>query len=348
MDYNGENYETEAPTVTAETKSPPGRIGYIDLCKSLGILLMIMGHIGYGDTFDHFIHAFHMPLFFLISGFLFRSGNLTLPCFLRKKAFTLLVPYLVFGLGQFLLYIPRQLIAGNPVSLQPLLHLLFINTTGLPNCGSLWFLTALFFTDLLFFLLDRYCPQPLLRGAFIAALALFGNVCGLTLPYALRPALVGLGLYYIGFLLRSYGSRLLNLNWSSTLLLGVFTVWLIFRNGDVNMRKSIYAYIPLFWVNAVMSSVVMLNLSRLLEGLLRDTRFSRWLLGMGRDSIVYVCLNQIVILGAAALLERTGLSGAPVKLLTLPLTLLFLYALSRLILDTKLKILAGRADNIRR
>ena len=37
----------------------------IDILRALGILLMVMGHIGFGGAFDKFIHAFHMPMFLL-------------------------------------------------------------------------------------------------------------------------------------------------------------------------------------------------------------------------------------------------------------------------------------------
>ena len=47
------------------------RLDYIDIFKGFGIILMIMGHIGFGSLFAFFIHAFHMPIFFFISGFFF-------------------------------------------------------------------------------------------------------------------------------------------------------------------------------------------------------------------------------------------------------------------------------------
>lgn len=43
------------------------RIAYIDYFRCAGIVLMIMGHIGFGGRFDTLIHAFHMPMFFLCS-----------------------------------------------------------------------------------------------------------------------------------------------------------------------------------------------------------------------------------------------------------------------------------------
>ena len=48
------------------------RMDYIDLYRAFGIILMVMGHIGFGGKFDKFIHAFHMPMFFFISGFFYK------------------------------------------------------------------------------------------------------------------------------------------------------------------------------------------------------------------------------------------------------------------------------------
>ena len=47
------------------------RIDYLDIARCIGIILMIMGHVGFSKRFDHFIHAFNMPMFFIISGYLF-------------------------------------------------------------------------------------------------------------------------------------------------------------------------------------------------------------------------------------------------------------------------------------
>lgn len=51
------------------------RIAYIDSIKGFAILLVVMGHTfhdfkGINMAFIDFIYAFHMPLFFIISGYL--------------------------------------------------------------------------------------------------------------------------------------------------------------------------------------------------------------------------------------------------------------------------------------
>ena len=61
------------------------RVEYIDIFRAIGIILMIMGHVGFGDRFDYFIHAFHMPMFFIISG-LFYKNNIETKQFIKKKS----------------------------------------------------------------------------------------------------------------------------------------------------------------------------------------------------------------------------------------------------------------------
>lgn len=52
------------------------RCRYMDIFRAFGIILMVMGHINFGKHFDHFIHAFHMPMFFFVSEKLFTETKL--------------------------------------------------------------------------------------------------------------------------------------------------------------------------------------------------------------------------------------------------------------------------------
>ncbi len=44
------------------------RLDYMDIAKGFGIICVIVGHMGY-RALDRVIFSFHMPLFFLISGY---------------------------------------------------------------------------------------------------------------------------------------------------------------------------------------------------------------------------------------------------------------------------------------
>ena len=46
------------------------RVEWIDLAKGLGMLLVILGHcVCFGGIMHNAIFAFHMPLFFILSGY---------------------------------------------------------------------------------------------------------------------------------------------------------------------------------------------------------------------------------------------------------------------------------------
>ena len=46
-------------------------IRWINNLKGFGILLVVLGHILPRDSFGQWIYAFHVPLFFYLSGYLF-------------------------------------------------------------------------------------------------------------------------------------------------------------------------------------------------------------------------------------------------------------------------------------
>ena len=72
------------------------RIAYIDIAKGLGILVIVLAHndlAGYHPTLHKFIYAFHIPLFFFLSGMFFRPERSFGETF-RRRFNTLLKPYL--------------------------------------------------------------------------------------------------------------------------------------------------------------------------------------------------------------------------------------------------------------
>jgi fucose 4-O-acetylase-like acetyltransferase len=71
------------------------RIGYIDIAKGLGILVIVLAHndlSGYHPTLHKFIYAFHIPLFFFLSGMFFRPER-TFGETVRRRFNTLMKPY---------------------------------------------------------------------------------------------------------------------------------------------------------------------------------------------------------------------------------------------------------------
>lgn len=77
----------------------------INIAKGIGILLMVAGHSGMPNFLHHFVYAFHMPLFFIISGYCFKEKYVNEPwTFVRKRFKGLYVPYVKYMLLFILLH----------------------------------------------------------------------------------------------------------------------------------------------------------------------------------------------------------------------------------------------------
>lgn len=308
----------------------------MDVFRACGIILMVMGHIGFGDDFDKFIHAFHMPMFFFISGFFYKKLDVSIKTVVIKKARTLLIPYLFFGVFHYLISLKL-----TGISIAPLLHLFTINTVGLPIAGALWFLTALYATDVIYAILEKYDKKIL-----IIPLVLVGSFADQVLPYplpwAFSAALVGLGLYWFGDYTRRNENklkRILNMKIWELLIFGIVIGVLIFINGNINMREGKYSFLPLFWINALSACYIGISLSKYVERF--HTIFLKCLESIGKNSIIYVCLNQLIILILRKFIPNEN-KMFMYQVLILILTMVILYVLSIAFTKTKLRVFIGK------
>ena len=78
-------------------KDEKARNKSIDALKGVGIILMVLGHMHYSALFEKFVFGFHMPLFFCVSGYLYKKP-FSLKKYTVRKVQSLLVPYVSFGL----------------------------------------------------------------------------------------------------------------------------------------------------------------------------------------------------------------------------------------------------------
>ena len=74
------------------------RLYWIDSLKFFGIYLVVLGHCTFlTEKLDMFIYLFHMPLFYLISGFLSHKDKRDFSEILRSSVKRFLVPYFFLG-----------------------------------------------------------------------------------------------------------------------------------------------------------------------------------------------------------------------------------------------------------
>lgn len=258
------------------------RIEYLDILKGIGIIVMIMGHVGFGTTFLILTHAFHMPLFFFVTGYLYhKKGVLNT---VKSKARPLLLPYFLWG-GVYLLLE----ILLHTIDSQDFVHLFLVNTEG--DIGAVWFLTAMFFAIVIYACVDSI-RNRIVVDIIVLLLAILGNlwttIFNFRLPWALDVSLVAVGIMHVG---RKFSeckdnnlvSKLWNLRLVPLAIMLLITAVLIFINGEINMRTGEYSFIPLFWINAILSIIVLVNISIKI-----DTGGSNFVIGIIRRFLIYI------------------------------------------------------------
>ncbi len=322
------------------------RVDYIDLFRTLGIFLMIMGHVGFGDLFGKWIHAFHMPMFFIVSGYFYKEERPL--ALIKKRSKTVLLPYIVFGSLHCLLYF----IFIGKIEIHSLYLLFWGNTSegGIPIAGALWFLTCIFFAEIIY----NYISISL-RGIVKLIVVILTCIIGMVIatylqgkmPWSLDSAMVGVGFLYFGQNLKGKTNFLINLKcWHALVGLFLFS-GLTFVNGYINLRTGQYAIWPLFWINAIGLSVSFWNLSRVIYNGVRGLKFTSYVIAIGRNSIIYLCLNQLVIYVLNSAFGNLFLESAIGviilrQLILLGVVILILKGFELLIIRSKLRVLIGK------
>jgi acyltransferase len=147
------------------SQSDDTRIAWIDMAKALGIFLVFYGHIlevmyRYGGRPFllpplQFIYAYHMPLFFVLSGYLYRDKALTFGRFFRYLFLTRLVPFFFFNLLALGALLLQQAGRGG-IDWQVVGRGCRALLWGTPSFNMLtWFLACLFTVELIHFGVGR-------------------------------------------------------------------------------------------------------------------------------------------------------------------------------------------------
>lgn len=131
------------------------RIESLDIAKGFGILIVVLGHVlRPNDVFlKEFIFSFHMPLFFILSGFVLKTENVKGKAFLGSEL-KLLSSYIIYGLLYLFINVPLGVVTKSFGIWDAFMA--FYQLLVLYGRGPLWFLTALMFAHIGCKILKRY------------------------------------------------------------------------------------------------------------------------------------------------------------------------------------------------
>ncbi|MCU4674828.1 acyltransferase family protein [Catenovulum sp. 2E275] len=268
----------------------------IDIYKAIGIALVVVGHV-YQNQLSEVIYLFHMPMFFILSGYLF-NPNYGLSEYINKKSLSLLIPYITF-----------LLIFTTTLSLKPILHAdfagliqLWVNAvkggtylTGLMTV--FWFVTCLLATQSIFAALQKYL-NPTALTAVMGLLLLIQYWINFTASstaswwLGLNALTLSLPLFYLGFICRQkhifdsavvgYCVALLWMGLSVHLFIAPQWYQLDMKFAQINSISLVMLY-------AVSAS---LSIMFICQKLVQATGIARLLCPLGAASLTIMYLHQ--------------------------------------------------------
>jgi len=304
------------------------RIEWIDIARGIAILAVIVGHtLGpYNGKFvGSWIFAFHMPIFFILSGYLYRQRGIGREFFNGIK--NLLVPYFATVVIMFLinfvaLKVPHGLgiHAYFPNTKTAIISALFgagSNVIGywkwqIQPIGALWFLLAMFIAIQLFNLIivitNSFKGAEYIRFVICLLLVIVGGILGriVYLPWAINAALFSVGFIYVGFLIQKY-ELLAKLSDTSYILWG--GLWLIsasFGYFNLNVPNSPNLFIS--FLGGVGGSLCVFRISQYFVKY-ESRHWLKLLKTYGRLSLIVLCFHLIDlnVIGVAGHLYQIAL-----------------------------------------
>ncbi len=288
-----------------------------DIAKGIGIILVIIGHVyfAYFDSpfyriLNSVIFSFHMPFFFLISGYFLYSQK-DRKNTIRHKAKQLLLPYLVTGIGMVLLSVIYDIMRGRTLAVtvsalksgdMELFGTSSVAWFGgllygsaqdyespfyIKGIGALWFLLALFVASIIVLKLGKVKCSYL----YIALLVVAGLVTSeyIWLPFSIQAGMTASAYVYIGYKVKQHGKDIFTGHPAVKGILVLLWLFCVFSGQGMNMAENNVGLVS--FLGSLGGVYVILLICRMIEkkcdGLKRALGF------LGRYSLIIYCVHAI-------------------------------------------------------
>lgn len=270
----------------------------IDIAKGIAILLVIIGHLDI-PFLTGFIFSFHMPIFFIISGMLFKDKD----HLIKNKFLKYVKPYLFSIIGLIVVKLLFNILIQRDSTL--LIHSvfrwfkagiwgsMFNNLLGfsLPTVGMIWFFWALFWTQLFNHYIIKI-QNNLLQFVIVSSLLVFSLFSSkyTGLPFSIQSACSCYLFLFVGYNLKAgfFKSNLVLI----VLCCIIWAIDLYYTAIDTYPNFGLCRF-PDELINysgAIAASYLILSLSRLID---KFKILNVVLSFFGRYSVVVLCFHFI-------------------------------------------------------
>lgn len=229
------------------------RIIWIDIVKIFACILVVLGHLHMSMMLSNYyakeaiyywfpiqtIYTFHVPLFFVCSGYLYQMksfGGSIIDDHIKtiiSKGLNLIIPYIFFSLVTLLLKVIFSADVNNQAT--PIIDTILFNPVA-----PYWFLYALFFLFCVIprFKKKRYIGIFFLFSLFIKNIYIINPSLVEILPYAIRMIIINSSWFLFGMLLTNYSlcaNRKNKIFFSFLLFIAIIISFIFYQHENKDM-----------------------------------------------------------------------------------------------------------------
>lgn len=284
----------------SNVKSSRKRLEWVDIAKAIAIILMVIGHEVHNLHIYAFIFSFHMPLFFILSGYTSgRVSSWSKYLFKLKKSFVhvwLLAIFMIFLLG-IENWVMLEGFTLRNLGQSVLMGSIWgsnVPALGINGVGVMWFLIVFFWAKVVF----DFCQVILsdtMSGIILVVLSGISMACCQNfshfLPQALDLVPVGALFMWIGaFIKNNIDFNNLSNLWK-LLFLALILIWIICFIFDVYIELSVrhYPYYFLAIIEAVGGTIFTCILAKWIS----LSRTSLLFQLIGKHTLAIMCIHHL-------------------------------------------------------
>lgn len=279
------------------------RYQYLDVARGFGLLLVIISH---SCGLSRFLINYYIPLFFVVSGYIYKEGR-SYKENIEHKAKRLLIPYFGYSAVLLAVYVLMgRTLAETKASAFGILYsryCLYDTTVVKDNVylftvanGAMWYLTAFFAASLVYHLVIDRCLSDwkFLIGTLIVLTAITMALADIPvlLPWSIDLACVGTIFMIAGTLLGR--AQFFEKKWNIPLIAAVFVIYILTSCLDPGINMSIREYgiygafsVPFFIIVGLTGSLLCIWFGKLIE----NTAPGRFIAYVGKNTIFLLAFH---------------------------------------------------------
>ncbi|MEG1926669.1 MAG: acyltransferase family protein [Ruthenibacterium sp.] len=299
------------------------RVEWIDRARAIGIVAIVMGHALRGASIYWWLYSFHVPLFVVLSGYLFHGSKKENPFsqVLMRKTKSLLIPYWAFSVVSILFYTALGKIAAGALNRSvdetSMISKVVIALYGNAQNGimtwnlPLWYLPCIFATEVIAYLLFKrlykgksnmiaLCGISLVISIIIAASNYYLFKIDY-LPFSLETAVYLFPLFIVGMMVSESKMQKLLSNCGVLLSLAISSILIVFgavSAHSVDYVCDSYGNYFVFLLSAISTSLGIMTLCRMLPKM-------EWLQYIGKHTLAILVMHKFPLLFFQTMLPVT-------------------------------------------